>query len=98
MDTVTKTDIVSQLMQFAIDGDLSGITAHILAQRRSILRRHLRVWNDETAIEKELQNSDAGTRHSAVSGRVRRVSRRTLWKGLRQKVAGVGCEGTLYRL
>ena len=54
MDAVTKADIVRQLMQFAIDGDLSSITARVIVQRRSITRRHLRVWNDKIAVERTL--------------------------------------------
>jgi hypothetical protein len=42
IDAVTKADIVRHLMQFAIDGDLSSITAHVIVQRRSVARGHLR--------------------------------------------------------
>src|SRR3984885_13329352 len=98
MDAVTEADIVRQLIQLAIDRDEPGVAAAIRVQCGSVTRGNQWVGKDVGAIEEELQDRDASASHSAMSGGIGRVRRRTFRKGLGQEVAVVSGEGGLHRL
>jgi len=55
MDPVTEADIVRQLVQFAIDGDLGRVAAGIVVERSSVVRGLLRIGDYEPPSKKNFR-------------------------------------------
>jgi hypothetical protein len=92
MNAVTKAYIVRQLVQLAIDRQLSGIAASVIVECCSIGRWHFRVRDDKVAVEKELERGDASAGYGTVASGIGGVCRRPFGKCLRQEIAVIGCK------
>ena len=73
-NSVTERDIIRQLVQFAIDRELTSIPARVRHERQPIVGRDQRIWDDEIAIEEEFQDGNASAGDCAVPGGVSRMS------------------------
>src|SRR5215472_16941308 len=98
VDSVTETDVVSELIEFAIDRELVRIRTGVGNEREAIARGHHRVRDREIAIEEKLQHRNASTANHSVPSRVGRVRRRTFGKSLRQQPSPILVEALLESL
>ena len=78
MNSVAEGDIVAELVQFSVDGELSAIGTGVGDKLQPVTGRHQRVGQNKAAIEKEFQNGDARAPNRAVAGGIGRMSRRSL--------------------
>src|ERR1700676_350567 len=98
VDSMTEANIVSELVQLAIDRELAGVRAGIGIEREAIVRRHHRIWDHEVAIEEKLQNSNASAANHSVPRRIGRVRRRAFGKCLRKQPSLILVEALLKSL
>jgi hypothetical protein len=76
-NSVTERDVISELVQFAIDRELTSIAARELPERQPVVGWDHWIWDDEIAIEEEFQDGNASAADCAVPGGVSRMSGRT---------------------
>ncbi len=58
MDPVTEGDVIRELVEFAIDRDLSRVVPGIRNKRYAVARRYHRIWNHVIPVEEKLQDDD----------------------------------------
>ena len=87
VNTVTERDVVGKLMQFAIYRELLGTGVGVKIQ--AVTGRNHGIDDWIVTLQEELQDGDAGTGHSSVPGRIRRVGGRAFRKRLRKQIAAV---------
>src|SRR5262249_27020358 len=98
VDSMAKRNVVRDLVQFAVHGDLSCVSARIGLESKSIADGHSGIGNHEMAIEEELQNGNASAGDAAMAGRIRRMGRRAFWESLGKEIIPILSEALLHRL
>jgi len=83
VDPMTERNVVSELVQFAIYGELIPVRTCVGHQREPVICRHKRIGDHEISVEEEFQNGNAGPRDNAVARGVGGMCWRALGKGLR---------------
>ncbi len=89
MNSVPERDVVRQLVQLAVDRQLTRIRTGVGNERKAVVGRDHRIRNDKISVEEEFQDGDASAGDRAVTGRIGRVRRRAFGEGLREEVIAV---------
>src|SRR4029434_4454227 len=61
-NAVTEGDDMRELVQFAVDCELSRIAARVGEERKPVAARHHRIGDHEVTVEEEFQAGDASAR------------------------------------
>ena len=69
MVSITETDVVAELIYFAIDRELTRIRTSVGNEPKAIDHGHRRVRDHEIAVEEELQHRDANAANHSAPGR-----------------------------
>src|SRR5215469_5178838 len=96
MNAVTERDVMCKLVEFAVDRDLSSISAGVGRQRKPIAAWDNRLRNHKITVVKKLQNSNTSAGNHAMASRVSRMGWRTFGECLREKVITVSAEASLH--
>jgi hypothetical protein len=73
-NSVTERDIIRELVQFAIDRELTNIPARVRHERQPVIGWDHWIRDHEIAIEEEFQDGNASAGDCAVPGGVSRMS------------------------